>query len=249
MLKQPWINWGNARDAAIVLMSVMFTLVAWNLNRQVIRIAPGVETTVTQIKSTAFEAHGAMRAWKEELGDPATIKARNRAQLAIAALAEHAAHVTLPGLDAVPRDIGAAAKQFGQVGAAAERLVAGVDQQLNQQLLPEIVAGTVEFRKLLIGVQAITTQTGADSSTVLKALNELLLTAKTTPEALNARLEDLGRFQAELQKAMEQGTGILTDVNKATDPLPEYTKFAVKWQKPLTYARLISVLAGIFKPY
>jgi hypothetical protein len=138
----------------------------------------------------------------------------------------------------------------GLVGAGS-RLVADTNTRVNQELLPEIVAGTKSVTKLVDGVNVIAQGTGASVEQVIGALNHLVAMGDVTVQTVNQRLADpkLEELVAAALSTVRHADGITASLDAAAAELPPIVKQARKWQKPLQVAQLIAIIASLFKPY
>jgi hypothetical protein len=241
------------KDLAITTFFITATIVVgitgYNLNHQIDLLAPKLSTTITQANSTFQQLSATAKSWKEEVGSPDAIKARERAQLAGAAALEHLTYITLPAYDSIPRSLSASSAKLGEATEALTGLVGGLDKRINGELLPEIVLGVRNINGLKDVLEKLAVQTGADTHQVAGALNDLVRQGVVTVGSLNERIADLEPLQQELLVIGRNIAGVSHNLDATTAKLPGMVGFAAKWEKPLAYAHLISILAAIFKPW
>lgn len=136
------------------------------------------------------------------------------------------------------------------VARAGKALVAGAAEEVNTKLLPEITAGVQRLNKLTDVVEQLSQGTGASVQQVLGAINQLVQSGDVTVQTLNQRLADprLDELVAAAVGTVQHAQGVASSLDTAAAEIPPLVKSARRWQGPLRWAQLISILAGILKP-
>lgn len=156
----------------------------------------------------------------------------------------------IPAVLAQLRSSTAATDRLEGLVGEGSRLVADTNTRVNQELLPEIVAGTKSVTKLVDGVNVIAQGTGASVEQVIGALNHLVAMGDVTVQTVNQRLADpkLDELLAAAVGTAQHTQGVASSLDTAAAELPPIVRSARRWQGPLRWAQLISILAGILKP-
>jgi len=157
----------------------------------------------------------------------------------------------IPAVLAQLRSSTAATDRLEGLVGEGSRLVADTNTRVNQELLPEIVAGTKSVTKLVDGVNVIAQGTGASVEQVIGALNHLVAMGDVTVQTVNQRLADpkLDDLVTAALSTTQHAAGITANLDAATAELPPITKQARRFQKPLQFAQLAAILMSIFRPY
>lgn len=144
-----------------------------------------------------------------------------------------------------------ATQKLSEVVDSGNRFVLHMDANVNDKLLPEIVAGVQGLNKLTSSIDLLAQGIGVSVDNVISALNQLVKTGDITVQMLNLRLADpkLDELITAAVAVAKHTEGIATNLGQTTAELPPIIKQARRWQKPLQLANLIAILASVFKPY
>lgn len=122
---------------------------------------------------------------------------------------------------------------------------------VNNGTLPELTANLSQLQKLQQDL-------GVSQKEISTALTHLINTGATTPEIINRRLND-PKLDQLLEGAIEiergavavegQLEGLAKNLNKATEPIAPMILTAQKWQPWMMRARLLGILADVFRPW
>lgn len=250
------------KDISISIFFLTLTTISinlwWNARLFISTIQPKISGTLFQSQLAAQTIQSTFKAQAQELNSQEQLMARKNAQIAGAEFLQHLAYVTTPLLDKQLKTLTATTKKLETVAEQSRQLIANVDRELTEQILPTSTHA-------IASIDLLARKISTDSNVVLSSLNSLIQEGKLSAEIVNKRLND-PKFDDILTHAIEleiKAAGaidaskevILTtnkvaeNIDEATKPLGTMVRRAEKWQKVFNAARVLSILIRVFSPW
>lgn len=248
------------KDLLKIALLGLSLVVVGNLWWNIRGLLQDLRSTTTNLRDTSREFHDYWSAQREVLESTKNQKA---VEAALAVGATYQATGRLINTQVIPailrqleagtlttHKLSEVADEATGVARAGRALVAGAAEEVNTKLLPEITAGVQGLNRLTGVVEQLSQGTGASAQEVLGALNHTVQSGDLTVQILNQKLADpkLDDLVTQVVETMRHTKGVAKNVEDTTAEFPPIARWARKVQKPITFAQLISILVGIFKP-
>lgn len=237
------------RDLSIGLFFIVATACIVSITFKVDTVVGKFGTTLTMTSAAAQQLSSTLKSQKEQLDEPAVVKARKDSQLQLAELTKHLSQVTIKKFD---QNLDTLNKVTNNTAGMVLALNAGTTKTLdivNHNLLPPITDFVSNTSKLAESLNISQAQVNA-------AIVTLINNGTTTTEIVNKRLAD-PKFDELLAGAIElqrDGHVVLgkveavgANLDEATRPLGPMVKNAQKWQWVWNTGRLLGLLTTLFK--